>query len=63
MDLTSRKASLHRRGSTVDNDDDDDDDELEDEEDEPHPADSSGVSGIDVEMADMSNSVTDQSSP
>ena len=44
-------------------DDNDEEDEVEEEEEETHLRDSSGVSGIDVEMADMSNSITDQSSP
>jgi len=62
MDLTARKASAGPHDSSFA---DDDDEEVEDDEEEAEPqvANSSGMSGIDVEMADMSTSVTDQSSP
>jgi hypothetical protein len=62
IDLTSRKLMGERRSQNV-VDDNDEEDEVEDDEEETHLRDSSGVSGIDVEMADMSNSITDQSSP
>lgn len=66
MDLTARKSSGGRHESSFidDHDDDDEEEEVEDEDDvEPQVANSSGLSGVDVEMADMSTSVTDQSSP
>ena len=65
MDLTARKSSGGRQESSfIDDPDDDDEEEVEDEDDvEPQVANSSGLSGVDVEMADMSTSVTDQSSP
>lgn len=51
MDLTAKKLS-HAR-SRIHHDDDDDEEEEEDEEHHQDAVDSSGVSGIDVEMADI----------